>query len=410
VFKGNLATSHYSIGNLLSATGEPSKALVAYEQALAIQERLAREHPTVTEFQRALAASHYNISNLLVETGKPSEAMTAYEQARDIRLRLARDHPTVTQFQRDLASSHSNIGSLLRETGKLSEALAAHKQARDIHQRLVRDHPESHEYASDMGGTLNNLALLDLDTKRFAEARGTLRTAITWQKNALATKPKHPTYRQFLANHFTNLITAARGLGDESEVAEAQRALDELQASDPRFEALDYRVAAVLQGVTPRGNAERLALGQRAYDTKRYAAAARLWAEALDSDPKLAADRQRQHPYNASCAAALAASGQGKDAPLDRAAKHKFRQQAIAWLHGELAAWEPLVEKGPAQARTFIVQTLRHWQQDTDLASVRDPEALAALPEPEREEWQALWASPNFSPRGWNRAAFSAIG
>ncbi|CAN5916676.1 hypothetical protein BH23PLA1_BH23PLA1_33860 [soil metagenome] len=35
---------------------------------------------------------------------------------------------------------------------------------------------------------------------------------------------------------------------------------------------------------------------------------------------------------------------------------------------------------------------MSHWQQDSDLAGVREPDALAALPEPERAEWQALWA------------------
>ena len=58
----------------------------------------------------------------------------------------------------------------------------------------------------------------------------------------------------------------------------------------------------------------------------------RLWAEALDNDPKLAADRETRHPYNAACAAALAASARGKDGPADSAAKHKLRKQAPDWL------------------------------------------------------------------------------
>ena len=57
-----------------------------------------------------------------------------------------------------------------------------------------------------------------------------------------------------------------------------------------------------------------------------------------------------------------------------------------------VAAWELFLEKGPAQARAFIAQTLRHWQQDTDLASVRETEALAKLPEEERKAWRTLWA------------------
>ena len=36
---------------------------------------------------------------------------------------------------------------------------------------------------------------------------------------------------------------------------------------------------------------------------------------------------------------------------------------------------------------------VRRWQQDSDLAGVRDPAALAKLPAPERAAWQELWQS-----------------
>jgi phenylalanine-4-hydroxylase len=62
-----------------------------------------------------------------------------------------------------------------------------------------------------------------------------------------------------------------------------------------------------------------------------------------------------------------------------------------AWLEAELAAWTKLLESANDKQRAAIVQTLRHWQGDTDLAGIRDTEALAALPESERAAWQALW-------------------
>ena len=37
-------------------------------------------------------------------------------------------------------------------------------------------------------------------------------------------------------------------------------------------------------------------------------------------------------------------------------------------------------------------QRLGHWLEDTDLVSVRGPDALAKLPEAERKDWQKLWA------------------
>jgi eukaryotic-like serine/threonine-protein kinase len=112
----------------------------------------------------------------------------------------------------------------------------------------------------------------------------------------------------------------------------------------------------------------------------------------MEADPKLVDDRQAQHCYNAACAAALAAAGQGKDEPApDDAAKLKLRVQARAWLQAELAAWSKLQDAQP-QSRSLVLQILQHWRQDTDLAAIRDAAALAKLPQAEQKEWEKLWA------------------
>ena len=117
------------------------------------------------------------------------------------------------------------------------------------------------------------------------------------------------------------------------------------------------------------------------YDTQCHAAAARFWAEALEADPKLVDDRQAGHRYNAACAAALAAAGQGKDdPPPDEAAKAKLRGQALDWLKAELVAWTKAPRIRPPQARPASSRPSSHWKQDADLAGIRDAEALAKLP------------------------------
>jgi hypothetical protein len=41
--------------------------------------------------------------------------------------------------------------------------------------------------------------------------------------------------------------------------------------------------------------------------------------------------------------------------------------------------------------RERLRQQLTHWQNETDLASVRDPETLSKLPDDERAAWRRLW-------------------
>jgi hypothetical protein len=63
----------------------------------------------------------------------------------------------------------------------------------------------------------------------------------------------------------------------------------------------------------------------------------------------------------------------------------------LDWLEEERAAWEKVVDSGDPKGRTQANTAIVGWAIDPDLAGVRDPEALAKLPEAEREEWQALW-------------------
>ena len=50
-----------------------------------------------------------------------------------------------------------------------------------------------------------------------------------------------------------------------------------------------------------------------------------------------------------------------------------------------------MAESDDPKIKETVRQRLTHWQQDTDLASVRDKAALDKLPEDERQQWRQLW-------------------
>jgi hypothetical protein len=172
-----------------------------------------------------------------------------------------------------------------------------------------------------------------------------------------------------------------------------QRITRQLQQSEQAL-ALEGKLPALLEGKEkPGDDAERLALADicRQPSKKLYAASARFYAEAFANDAKLANDLQVQHRYNAACAAALAAAGQGNDADkLDDKERTRLRTQALEWLRADLAAYTRAVEQERSQALVF--QRLTHWQKDADLAGLRDKDAVGKLPPQEQEAWQKLWA------------------
>jgi hypothetical protein len=125
---------------------------------------------------------------------------------------------------------------------------------------------------------------------------------------------------------------------------------------------------------------------------KRYGAAARLYTDTFKAQPKLADDLQKGHRYNAACSAAQAAEGQGADAALDAKERTRLRQQALAWLRADLALHTKQLASAKPEARAKVQKKLRHWQQDSDLAGIREEAAVAKLPTSEQQACLQLWA------------------
>ena len=125
----------------------------------------------------------------------------------------------------------------------------------------------------------------------------------------------------------------------------------------------------------------------------RFATAARWYAEAFTAHPYLLAGPPTGHRYHAARAAVLAGCGQGRDAAgLDETSRAGFRHQALGWLRAELGARHRLLEQQPEKTRWIVAYDMHRWLEDPDFAGVRGSEALARLPEPERQAWQMLWA------------------
>jgi serine/threonine-protein kinase len=143
----------------------------------------------------------------------------------------------------------------------------------------------------------------------------------------------------------------------------------------------------------PSSSGERLDLVEWCAFKKLYATAVGLYSDAFAADPKLAEQLQFGHRYNAACSASLAASGQSEDAvKLDTRELTQLRKQALDWLRADLALQEKQLANGKLTERNDVIKRLGHWRKDTDLAGIRDAQALAKLPSEEQHAFAQLWA------------------
>lgn len=183
------------------------------------------------------------------------------------------------------------------------------------------------------------------------------------------------------------------------------------QAQYPADFWVNHNLGAALQNVTPPEPDEAvrfltaavalrpdspgcvLNLGLALRGTGRADEAIACCRKALELDPKLADDLGAGHRYDAAGLAALSAAGRGEDAgELGDPERARLRKLALDWLRADLALRTKQLESGTPADRAAARQALRHWQQDADLAGVRDAAALTKLPADEREAFAQLWA------------------
>ncbi len=157
---------------------------------------------------------------------------------------------------------------------------------------------------------------------------------------------------------------------------------------------LDAKLPQILNAqIKPAEGNELIDLAMLCRYKQHYAASTRLFNEAFAAQRPPADGLLERNRYNAACAAALAGCGQGKDAAnLEPTEYARLRGQALAWLRADLKSQAARVDKAPGSGGALLSKTMREWQQDPDLAGIRDAAALAKLPEADRQEWQQLWA------------------
>jgi serine/threonine-protein kinase len=359
------AIACYSLGVVHYGDQQLAEALACYRKAVELDDNYV--------------AAHSNLGLVLSDLGQNDEAVACFRRA----LELDPRH----------VLAQINLGAALQTLDKPDAAEACYRAALEIEPR--------NEAANNNLGTVLRL-------------QGRLAEAIAYFRQTIEINPRH-------AMAWCNLGHTLRQQGNLAEALPALRQGHECGSpgkgwsypsgqwvhETERLVAAEQKLPAILSGeISPADAGEQLVLAElcQIYK-KRYTAAARFYAAALVAEPSLALDASSGRRYNAACAAVQAAAGRGVDAgALDDMERMELRRQALAWLQADLATWS-LAAAISSKSRVAIVTTLEHWQNDPDLADVRDAAALDALPPDEQKTWQRMWADVARVLRNGNKSS-----
>jgi tetratricopeptide (TPR) repeat protein len=446
------AYAHNNLGIALRDKGRVDEAIAEYQKAIELDPKYAYAHnnlgnalrdkgrvdEAIADYQKAIeldpkyANAHYNLGIALRNKGRVDEAIAEYQKALQLNSKDVDAHNVLGAILCDVkhdydgaivcfnkalqldpkdAKAHTNLGVALHGKGRLEEAIAEYQKAIELDPKLANAHnllgailcDIKHDYD---GAIACFHIVLELNPKD-AEAHTNLGVALSHKSRvdeAIAEYHKAIELDPKLANAHNVLGVALINKGRLEEAIAQWKMVLELDPKNAsarsnlaHFEptaALLSKWPDFLQGkFQPRDNIQRLHLAQLCIDKKYHCAAAQLYADAFDSEPKRADDLESGYRYNAACCAALTAAGQGEDvAKLDSKERSRWRKQALDWLRADLTAYGKLVDSSKPQDRTLVKQRFQHCQHDPDLVGIRDAKELAKLPTEERQACEKLWA------------------
>jgi tetratricopeptide (TPR) repeat protein len=277
-----------------------------------------------------------------------------------------------------LPQTHNNLGLALQAKGQMDEAIACFRKAIDIDPKLAGAH-------NNLGNAL--------------WAGGKVDEAIACYHKAIALDPD-------IAQAHAALGRALLARGDFLDARQAlHRCLALFPADHPDRALVLPLLRLCRQGLTTGSKLKAFLAGKGAPAdpaiqvemaivaqlpaNQLYLTAVRLYRDAFARQPGLA----DAHRYHAACAAVRCGTRQGKDAAnLDSTTRAEMRYLALSWLQDDLSAQARQLAGSPPDTEQSRKTLLLHAKPNPALAFVRDPAALAQLPEAEQVAWLNLWA------------------
>jgi tetratricopeptide (TPR) repeat protein len=212
----NLALCHVKRGEFAEAQQFLEEGIRHQHAALkaAPQDSKRRQHLVeCLELYRSLADS-------LAKRKESAEAEKAYRRLSIVAEQAADDFPGVPDYWWQQALAFSNLGHLLIGMGQPRKAEEVFRAAVPVlRNKLVEPFATNPDYQSRLGAILHNLALQLQGPDQQIEVCKLFREAISHQRLALDSNPKHATYRQFLGNHYFGLANILARMGNHDELA-----------------------------------------------------------------------------------------------------------------------------------------------------------------------------------------------
>jgi serine/threonine protein kinase/tetratricopeptide (TPR) repeat protein len=252
--QAGLARTQLGLGNVYQVTRHLDKAQKSYQQALDIRKALAAAHPKEAEYQRDLAVTHNNLAMILkANRADEADAEKLLQAAQAIQKQLTEDAPTISQYQNDLARTDRNLGDLYAQSASASRAEEPYNEAAKRWEYLTDRHPAVTDFQVNLAETYSALAMAYRKNQELKKAAETCQAALAIQRKLALKHPNVPNYQGDLGRGLITLGEVYRSDGQskkaETAYEEAVRIQEKLASDLPKVPHYQSSLARTFNSV-----------------------------------------------------------------------------------------------------------------------------------------------------------------
>jgi len=250
---GDLLNDYFRLGFSMQDSGEDTGALDLFRRGLPVAQRLVSEDPQKTKYKDWLAGFYWSMGNVLSRTGDYPAALANYRQGVSIREPIAQD-PKAAFFRTHLAGDYHGQGQMLMRTGDLGQAVESSRKGVRILEELSQADPANATMREYLGESYVDIMAMLEQHGDFDEAVEDGRKALVIYTSLVSSDPSNRLAR-------VNLGFTEADLG-EALVAKRNpdEAMHHIRKATAIFEGMDhknrYDVAGQALSYLNRGIAE----------------------------------------------------------------------------------------------------------------------------------------------------------
>jgi serine/threonine protein kinase/tetratricopeptide (TPR) repeat protein len=223
----DLALGSLRVANIYRELDRNDDSLAAIDSAIELLERLRRDYPHATDYQRRLAGYSKVNRSASSKSHMPKDPAAAHRtlsKFRELWEAFASENPDLQGFQNDLASIYRLLAALeggrgvVGEPAAFTRSVAVGRKAIGILEQLNQAHPEVVVYRENLADAYGEVAWVLSRTGQLDEARDAMARSTTLLEQLYKQFPNVPRYRAAAAGRLTTLAsTLAAGQPEQAE-------------------------------------------------------------------------------------------------------------------------------------------------------------------------------------------------